>query len=123
MHESVEPSAVSRTCSPTNVAAPAPIASSCRRYGSGSRRGYSMLAMTSAACASAMPGALDAAVSASTRSFFMQVFSYTLYYLYSTPSSHQFIEQRDRQRRQSVDDELRAGELGCRIPGGNSHTA
>ena len=49
--------------------AAAPISSSRARYGSGSSRGYSMRAMTSAACARPVPGALVASVSAVDESF------------------------------------------------------
>ena len=55
----------------SRAARPRPSRRACARYGSGSSRGYSMRAMTSAARARPVPGAFDAATSASTRSFCM----------------------------------------------------
>src|SRR4029078_12701414 len=91
----VDPSLDSSTWPRTNVAAAAPSASSCRRWDSVLMRGCSMRAMISAADASAVPGALEAAVSALTRS--------VLIYLIPNTSRHQLFEHRNRQRLQAFE--------------------
>src|SRR5687768_18493830 len=107
MHESVELSAVWSASHCTARCAQSPMRSSMARYASVSSFGYSMRAMTSAAGASVVPGAFDAASSAATRSLRM------------APASggrqlrvgDEPLEHRQRERLQAVDDELRAGKL------------
>src|SRR5262245_49689505 len=99
-------------------AAAAPIPSSWAIYGSGSSRGYSMLAITSAALASAVPGALEAAVSASTRSLRIPL---RVHLRRSVP--HERIEHRQRQGMKTFNDQFGAGKLDCGVACRHSHTA
>src|SRR5688572_32922006 len=110
MHDSVERSPVVSTWHSMARRASSPIASSLARYASTSSFGYSMRAITSAACARPVPGAFAAAVRAATRSFRMS-------------GLDQPIEHRQRQLLQAVDDELCARQFVSGIAVGDADAA
>ena len=83
--------------------------SSLARYAEASRRGYSIWAMTSAAWARPVSGALAAATSASTRSLRMV--------------RAQLVERRQRERAEAVHDQFGAVELGRRVAVCHSYTS
>src|SRR5688572_13909169 len=91
------------------VRAASPMLSRRAMYAGASSRGYSILAITSAACASSVPGALEAAVSASTRS------------LRIVPCGAQLVECRERQRSEAADDQLGPWQLLRGIAVRHSH--
>jgi hypothetical protein len=108
MQASVERSPVSSAMRSMARRAQAPMPSSCPRYRSVSRRGYSMRATTSAAWARLVPGAFEAAISASTSSLRI--------------SNHR-IEGVERQLVQAADDEIGADQFPGAIARGDPYTA
>src|SRR5688572_18061851 len=109
MHDSGDESPVSSTWRQMRRRAASPMRSSLARYAGASRRGYSIWAMTSAAWARPVPGAFEAATSASTRSLRMV--------------RAQLLERSQRKRAEAVHDQLGAVELGRRVAVCHSYTS